>query len=189
MINIKPDIAKNDLTMLLKYIKNCKTYFEFGSGGSTNVVSQLFNLKKIYSVESDYRWYNKVKQILKKEVRLNLILIDLKCKENGYGYPGDRCKKETMIEYSNQIKKVESPDLIFIDGRFRVACCLKTFECIDNSLIAFDDFLGRKHYHEVLKYFDIVEKTSDCRMVILKKKNNVKYIPKKIIEKYELDPR
>ena len=55
----------------------------------------------------------------------------------------------------------------------------------DNCLIAFDDFLNRKEYHIVLKYFDVIEKTKDNRMVILKKKKNVN-IPKELIEKYEL---
>ena len=67
-------------------------------------------------------------------------------------------------------------DLVFIDGRFRVACCLK---CYNKCVIAFDDFLNREHY------FDIVEKTEDNRMVILKKKKN-KVVPEELIEKYEL---
>jgi hypothetical protein len=63
---------------------------------------------------------------------------------------------------------------------------LKCYDIIrDNCLIAFDDFLDRQYYHIVLEYFDIVERTQDNRMVILKKKNNVN-IPKEIIEKYEL---
>ena len=56
---------------------------------------------------------------------------------------------------------------------------------IDSCLIAFDDFLDRPQYHIVLEYFDIIEKTKDNRMVILKKKKN-RNIPKELIEKYEL---
>ena len=34
-----------------------------------------------------------------------------------------------------------SIDFVFIDGRFRVACCLKCYDIINNNcLIAFDDF-------------------------------------------------
>ena len=52
---------------------------------------------------------------------------------------------------------------------------------------AFKMFKGvnRPNYHIVLEYFDIIEKTDDNRMVILKKKKNVN-IPKKLIEEYEL---
>ena len=77
--------------------------------------------------------------------------------------------------------------MVLIDGRFRVACCLKCYEVIkDNCLIAFDDFFNRKQYHIVLEYFDIIEKSKDNRMVILKKKKNVN-IQKELIEKYELN--
>lgn len=82
--------------------------------------------------------------------------------------------------------KAKDIDLVLIYGRFRVACCLKCYDIIkDNCLIAFDDFLNRSGYHIVLEYFDIIEKTQDNIMVILKKKKNVN-IPKELIEKYEL---
>ena len=80
----------------------------------------------------------------------------------------------------------DSIDLVFIDGRFRVACCLKCYDIInDNCLIAFDDFLNRPQYHIVLEYFDVIEKTKDNRMVILQKKKNVN-VRKELIDKYEL---
>ena len=182
--------GKNDLKMFLNYVKKSSIYFEYGIGGSTCEVIKYDNLKKIYSIESDYRWCEKVLKIIKKNEKINIKLVDLKCKENSWGYPSNHCSYTKMKEYSDQIKLIdERPDLILIDGRFRVCCCLKAFDYIDNkTLIAFDDFVMRKHYHEVLKYYDIIKKTIDNRMVILRKKNNIS-IPKKIIEKYELDPR
>jgi len=45
--------------------------------------------------------------------------------------------------------------------------------------------VNRPQYHIVLNYFDIVEQTTDNRMVILKKKPNMS-IPKELIEYYEL---
>ena len=59
------------------------------------------------------------------------------------------------------------------------------------SLLAFDDFIGRKCYHIVLDYFEIIEKSKDNKsvgridhLVILKKKPNLN-IPESIIKKYE----
>ena len=67
-----------------------------------------------------------------------------------------------------------------------MACCLKWYDSThDDCIIIFDDFLIRPHYNVVLEYFDIIEKTKDNRMVILKKKKNVPP-PKALIEKYEL---
>ena len=107
--------------------------------------------------------------------------------------PGKNATDIQKINYSNHIIKLSkeeqcSIDLVFIDWRFHVACCLKCYDMIkDNCLIAFDDFLNRPPYHIVLEYFDIIEKTEDNKMVILKKKKNVN-IPKELIEKYELNP-
>lgn len=78
------------------------------------------------------------------------------------------------LQYTNPKIKIKSKliDLILIDGRFRVACCLHCYNIIDkNTCIIFDDFLNRPEYHIVLDYYDIIEKTSDNIMVILKKKD------------------
>tara|TARA_B110000211_G_scaffold18825_1_gene19581 strand:+ start:5057 stop:5413 length:357 start_codon:yes stop_codon:yes gene_type:complete len=110
---------------------------------------------------------------------------------NNWGNPGKNATNIQKINYSNHMRKLskeeqDSIDLVFIDGRFRVACCLKCYDIIkDTCLIAFDDFLNRTQYHIVLEYFDIIEKTKDNIMVILKKKRNVT-IPKELINKYEL---
>jgi hypothetical protein len=89
------------------------------------------------------------------------------------------------------IEKYTDLDCILIDGRFRVACALKAFNVIDeNCVILFDDFLNCIEYHIILNYYEIIEKTSDNRMVALKKKNiNLysKQLLKELIEKYELN--
>ena len=72
----------------------------------------------------------------------------------------------------------KDPDLVLIDGRFRVACCLK---CPAKVPILFDDFLGRPQYHSVLDYFQIVEQVG--RMVVL---NKTAPVPPDIVAKYEL---
>ena len=114
-------------------------------------------------------------------------------KSNTWGYPGPSSTEDQKINYSNQIISLDKNlsndiDLVMIDGRFRVACCLKCFNVINNEcLIAFDDFLDRPEYHIVLIYYEIIDQTDDDRMVILKKKQNIKSIPDKLIKKYELD--
>ena len=111
---------------------------------------------------------------------------------NNWGKPGKNASDIQKINYSNHIRNLNynmqnNIDFILIDGRFRVACCLKCYDIInDDCLIAFDDFLNRDYYHIVLDYFEIVNKTEDNRMVILKKKKNVN-IPQNIIQIYELN--
>lgn len=164
-------LEKNDKKLFYSYLDKATNYFEYGSGGSTYQASIKDNIKKIYTVESDIEWINKLKKILNKDV--NFIYVDMKTKPNNWGYPGENSTKEDWIKYSNVICEINyKVDLILIDGRFRVACCLKCFDNIDNNCyIVFDDFLNRPQYHIVLDYYNIIDKTVDNRMVILRKKN------------------
>ncbi len=180
----------NDLKLFYNYLNKSKIYYEYGSGGSTYQASIRSNIKKIYSVESDQKWQKILKtKILKNNV--NYIFNKMNTAPNSRGYPGKNATNIQKIKYSNRIKKLNKRqqraiDMILIDGRFRVACCLKCYNVIKNDcFILFDDFLNRKKYHIVLKYFNIVKKTADNKMVVLKKKKN-KTIPDKLIKKYEL---
>jgi len=191
--NLEPWLENNDKIMFYKYLDKSTKYFEFGSGGSTYQASIRNNIKQIYSIESDLEWHNKLKEIFKDKNHINLIYNEMDTKSNTWGYPGPNSTEDQKINYSNQIISLDKNlsnniDLVMIDGRFRVACCLKCFNVInDECLIAFDDFLDRPEYHIVLIYYEIVDQTDDDRMVILKKKQNIKSIPDKLIKKYELD--
>jgi hypothetical protein len=188
---MEPLFAINDKNMFYKYLNNSKIYFEYGSGGSTYQASIRNNIIKIYSVESDKEWLN----ILQQKIKSNNVVHffnEMNVQPNTWGYPGPNSTQIQCINYSNYIRKLtleqkQSIDLILIDGRFRVACCLKCFDIINNDcLIVFDDFLDRPQYHVVLDYYDIVENTIDNRMVILQKKKCIDFIPEELIQKYEL---
>ena len=185
-----PHMSENDKKIFYKYLNNANYYFEYGSGGSTYQASIRNNIKKIYSVESDLMWHNSLKQKIQTD-NISYIYNDMNSKSNSWGHPGKDATDNQKINYSEQIKHLhpdeqKAIDFILIDGRFRVACCLKCYDIInDNCLIAFDDFLNRPQYHIVLEYFDVIEKTKDNRMVILQKKKNVN-VRKELIDKYEL---
>jgi len=188
---MEPHLAINDKQMFYKYLDKSKIYFEYGSGGSTYQASIRNNIIKIYSVESDKEWQN----ILQQKITANNIIYffnEMNVQPNTWGHPGPNSTQIQHINYSNYIRKLteteqKSIDLILIDGRFRVACCLKCFDIINTDcLICFDDFLDRPAYHVVLDYYDIVENTTDNRMVILQKKKSVDFIPEELIQKYEL---
>jgi hypothetical protein len=188
---MEPHLSKNDKNMFYKYLDNATVYFEYGSGGSTYQASIRNNILKIYSVESDKEWYNKLKKVIN-IAKVNYIYNEMDTKPNTWGNPGPKSTHTQRINYSNYMRLLNEAeknqiDLVFIDGRFRVACCLKAFADINNNtLIAFDDFLNRPYYHIVLNFYDIVDKTNDKRMVILKKKTHINTIPKELIQKYEL---
>lgn len=186
---MEPHIAPNDLKMFYTYLDKATIYFEFGSGGSTYQACKRANLQRIICVESDLAWIDKIKAFIGVDDRLTYLHIDIKARGTLWGRPGPGSTLDDWKKYSEAIcdYKGLNIDFVLIDGRFRVACCLKCFGTLDdNALIAFDDFLDRPSYHVVLNYFEVIEKTADKRMVILKKRHTSP--PSlELIEKYEKD--
>lgn len=149
---------RNDMLMFYRYLAKSKSYFEFGSGGSTYQASIRENIQRIISVESDFEWHSKVKSIVKSPV-VQFVHYDIQV---------------DLGNYLSSIQTYGDPDidLILIGGLFRVACCLNCFDSISYKCrIAFDDFMDQPQYNIVLKYYDIIERTSDKWMVILRKKS------------------
>ena len=176
-----------DIQMFYKYLDICDHYVEYGAGGSTYQAFIRTNIKTIYSIESDYTWIEKMKKYTGDKV--NFIYCNMNTITNTGGNPGPDSTLKDWINYSDQIKNIDQSvnkiNLILIDGRFRVASCLKCFDLInDKCFIAFDDYLDRPQYHIIEKYYDIID-TRKKRMVILKKKMNIISPSIQIIEKYE----
>ena len=181
---MEPKLKSLDKSLFYKYLDKSTHYMEFGSGGSTYQASIRPNIKSICTVESDLKWIQTLQsKITHPCIQYNYI--DIKAIPNSWGYPGKDCKPEYMKKYSD-IKVRSDTDFILIDGRFRVACCLKLFEQInENCIIAFDDFLERKEYHIILDYYTIVEQTKNNSLVILQKKqSNIPSI--ELINHYEI---
>ena len=161
--------------MFYSFLEKASVYFEYGSGGSTYQASLRDNIKKIYTVESDKQWLYILNYKITKP-NINYIFNEMDTQPNNWGNPGKNATLEQRLNYSSQLGKLTKDeqkciDLILIDGRFRVASCLKAHGLIsDKCLIAFDDFLDREEYHEVLNYYDILANTEDKCMVILTKK-------------------
>jgi len=186
---MNPMLKDNDKILFYKLLDKATVYFEYGCGGSTYQANVRNNIIKIYSVESDMEWIEILKQRIKSD-KVMFLYNEMDTRPKTHGNPGENSTVAQRINYSNQInlsKDKHQIDLVLIDGRFRVACCLKCFDIIrPDCLIAFDDFYIRPQYHIVLDYYDIVEKTTDEHMVVLKKKSNITSIPTHLIKKYEL---
>ena len=188
----RPYFASRDMEMFDRYLNRARVYFEYGSGASTLYAGTKPHIQKIYSVESDRAWAGKVRSQVCSLPQVTLLFTDIHAKPNNWGYPGTTASRADKIKYSSQILRLphrerQSIDFILIDGRFRVACCLKCFD-IEGCVVAFDDFLDRPKYHVVLDYFDIIESTADRRMVMLRKKRHIRAVPMDLIERYDVIP-
>ena len=156
-----------------KTLRKSSFYFEFGSGNST-ILAEKFK-KKFISIELDKTFFKKVSGILKKKNKVKYIDIG---PVGEFSYPlfKDRSKILDYIKSINKyFKKKKFPNLILIDGRFRVACCINIFYLIKkykyNPIIILDDYKKRNYYKILNKIFNI---KLIGRMAILKIKKNKK---------------
>jgi hypothetical protein len=107
--------------------------------------------------------------------RITAIHVDIG--ETGpYGHPIDLSHSSDYHLYPQQILKLKGipPDLVLVDGRFRVACVLYSLLAIrDNGHILIHDFFQRPEYYIVLEYAEVV----DCidSMIMLKKRHDINW--------------
>lgn len=143
-------------------VSNSSHYLEFGMGGSTFRALKKSNAQ-VYSIDSSISWIGYMRSFLfirmMENKRLSLFHVDIG--ETGeFGHPKNQISKEKFIDYSSSIfESIDKTkvDTVLVDGRFRVACTLKTImECQENDSLSImiHDF-HREYYHPVLKFLDI----------------------------------
>ena len=178
-IKYKPLMSDKDVKVFSSFMKPENIYFEFGSGGSTNIAS-YYKLKKIYSVESDVNWHNKLKSHLLNDI--TYLTIDLHSKNN-LGTPGPDTTVEDWKKYIQAYKPEYNADIIFIDGRFRVSCGLDVFHKIRaDTFVLIHNYNDRPHYH-ILENYYIKVKSWDTLAAFFKRPN-VTLIPENVYNEY-----
>lgn len=184
--NFPISLSDNERSFLLNQIKGAKNYMEFGSGGSTFLALTQSNVAHITSVESDAGWLKylrKWQEITNAEnKRLNFICVNIG-KTGAWGVPIEEDKKLLWSDYSMApFSSKSSYDVIFIDGRFRVACALQAIlNSNQNTKILMHDFNNRAHYHCILEFLDIVDTADMLALFKIKKDCN----KQRLLEMYE----
>lgn len=148
--------------MWYRHLLAATHYAEYGSGGSTVGASKVSSLRSILSIESDAAFAADIRSASPRAV---VRWIDVG-KTGGYGHPVDESKKEDWPSYSAQ--ELGSPDLVLVDGRWRVACICHVLKTYPNATLLVHDFTHRTEYHSVLSLANVVEATES--LVLLKRK-------------------
>ena len=178
-IRYRPLMNKEDLMGFLSFMKPNLTYFEFGSGGSTNIAS--YYKLKVYSVESDASWHNQLK---KSNINATYITVDLKATQ--LGYPGNNTTIEDWKRYYQSYDSKYNADIILIDGRFRVVCGLDIFPKIRNdTFVLIHDYSYIEKYHILEKYYIKVKKWDSLSAFF--KNPNITSIPQNVYNEYMYD--
>lgn len=207
------DILKNmwdddsiEIKNLINHMKKTKVYLEYGMGKSTILAAQYVK-KEIYSVESDRNFLNACKNFINKSYKNNKInfihaniglttdfgypLFGYKKRHFGFSFGGNKTlwSKYSSYGWDKLKEKNIEPDLIFIDGRFRVACVLESIMNLRDSsdcILALDDY--RPHYKSIepfIKNKKLVGKT----LFFSKKRNNDLKEIKNAFSNFKTDPR
>jgi len=153
-----PWMDPEGLVTFKQFAEKSNCYLEFGSGGSTVYITKNTNIKTIISVDSDKKWVLDITDAIKASKKEIIIqhcdigeVID-------WGVPKNKNRIENYWQYMSMPwkyanQKNHKPDLILIDGRFRVACFLYSLLCAEiNTTILFDDYTVRPEYFIVEQF-------------------------------------
>lgn len=130
-------------------ISSAKVIGEYGIGSST--VWAINNSQaEIVAVESSTEWSSKVQIFVDFSARLHLNIIDLG-PIGPWGRPDSYSKRSEFDRYIFGIwGHPLIPDVVLVDGRFRVACFLASILSVTKkTTIFFDDYVDRDYYHVV----------------------------------------
>lgn len=164
MTTFKPE----EFNLLKKYANQAKNVLEFGVGESTELFNGSESVSNIVSVESDRQWL--MKMVLKDLQKVDFAYVEVGAIPNEFGTPHADYKK-VWSYYSDQALRVSNIDTVFVDGRFRVACMLKSFiSCNDDCVFLIHDYTRRDHYFVVENFFEIVESAGS--LVVFKKRSD-----------------
>lgn len=189
-------MTDDEIQVFESYLLKATIYFEYGSGGSTCMASRMENIHWIHTTESNEKWVHELKKnpdvekrIIKKQILFTVI--DIGGNPQFWGYPQNESKKFNWPSYSQAIcisKYI--PDLVLIDGRFRVACAIQVMiHCHESTIICIHDYLNRKHYHCLENFMDVLEKKDT--LIVFRKRQDISTEERKIMdemyEKYKYD--
>lgn len=137
--------------------ENADVILEYGSGGSTVMASEMAD-KSVVSVESDKNWADMMCAWFAANPGLStpkMHYADIG-PTGQWGMPEGNKRWRAWPKYPLEIWKSESfrqPDVVLIDGRFRIGCLLATLFSTQKRVdVFFDDYAGRDPYHAVERF-------------------------------------
>jgi hypothetical protein len=174
-----PNFAPEGLPAFRKALAGARIYLEYGAGGSTVLASRF--VQKLFTVESDARYLRAVERKVHASgpvsenhfLHANIGMTEFWGKPAFTNHSAGRLRRWSrypQLPWELLEAAGEVPDLILIDGRFRVACMLESLIHLkdQSALIFFDDYFHRKPYAIVERFADIVDRCGP--MALFRKK-------------------
>ena len=184
----RPLLDADTSNWLTAELKRTLLYLEFGCGGTT-VLANSLGVRTI-SVESDARYAAVVRTALP-HPEITKIVTPAMGLTGPWGMPVFFAGRKGLRYIRAPFQRLSGafPDLIFVDGRYRVACAL---ESANNAVLSgckskllLDDYALRAQYHVVEKYLGPPERIGRAALFAV----GTREVPTAAICEHAADPR
>jgi hypothetical protein len=182
----------------------CRRYLEFGLGGST-LLAIRGGAETVVAVDSDPNWVAAFRTHPEVAPKIEAGSASVQHADIGpvgaWGVPFDTRKLRSWPTYisspwADWSRRGVLPDLVYVDGRFRVACCLSVIVAFGARMPAdggprvllHDVTTDRPHYGEVFRFFDTVESVNTLHLLRTRPDACRVEALARLLE-YQLDPR
>lgn len=155
--SLEPHMDEETLSEFRAQLSRSRVYVEYGCGGST-VMAFRESSAKIISVDSDKWWLDYVFNFISGDAsRLDACHVDLG-EVGSWGFPLSS-DADGSVYCSWPWGRTKSADLVLVDGRFRVACLMKTLlSARPGTTVVFEDYYGRDFYYAAEKVADPIKR-------------------------------
>lgn len=150
-------LPEDSAALLRAEYAQAKVIVEYGAGGSTVEAGSLAGTT-VFSVESDPDWVSMMQRWFEREPPIGTVhfhSVDIG-PTGPWGHPKDTKKWRNFVDYPLSVwdrPDFLHPDVVMIDGRFRVGCFIATLISIRQpTRVLFDDYGNRPHYHIVEEF-------------------------------------
>jgi hypothetical protein len=175
---VKPHLFAGEPDALLRHLRQANCYLEFGVGGSTALAVGA-GLRRVIAVDSDPAWIARATDLPEIAAAVEAGRAVIRHADIGpVGEWGFAKGWDHVGQWPNYIAAAwaacadcgEKPDLVFVDGRFRVACCLSVILAVgaDRSPRVLLHDAERPCYDEVRQFFDVVEQVNTLAVLRIK---------------------
>ena len=196
----EPHFDEEGAAYFRRQIGSARNYLEYGAGGSTIFANKLVNT--LVSVDTDAALLADVRRKLAEEAGrkalTKLIHVNIGLTYD-LGMPvftkPTRRRVRRWEDYPTAPWRyfrsiAQQPDLILVDGRFRVACVLESLlslSPLSSTQILLDDYAERPHYQVVERFADL---EMVGRMAVLRPRRLVDRIQvRRMVRQFCADPR
>lgn len=161
-IPLLPSLDAEGLAHFRDRLQATRCFLEYGSGGSTIMAANTHSVPIVISVDSDRSWAERVISTIQLSDDIKTFIeycdigpvrewgnpVNLDCIERFWRYP--------FMPWETAVNGCFEPDLVLIDGRFRVCAFLVTLLYSQKgTIILFDDYFDRPHYFIAEHFCDL----------------------------------